>query len=222
MAYDPPTLAELQTKLRRDLRDPGPTDFTFTGDMLMDYANEGIVELNRVKPIEVVAEATDLAGLVNTGMTDVWSVEMLSPDGSIQTLLPPADGVVTKDGWMFYGGDIILGNRLRSQALSAFDTLMGWRMRFFGYRNREVFDGTPEQAAEFDAEDEACVRRYARFAGFKALANDRSLFQQWQTMANNSDVSPTQLMGMVSTAEGEWDLVRRKTIRIRRAPVGQR
>jgi hypothetical protein len=48
------------------------------------------------------------------------------------------------------------------------------------------------------------------------LLHDRTLYQQWQTQANNSDVSPTQLLQMASTFKQEWSDLRKRVVRLRR------
>ena len=200
--------------------------------MLMDYANEGITELGRVKPIEVRGSITEIPHVFDPPPVDIWAV-ILNDGAGGSDYLAPMDENVSGDGWTYYGRELLFGPRLlaRLQRLvhSAGTpeypdgTLSPYSITWFGYRGRDVFDGDVEEIADFiEPEDEICVRRYARWAGFRALDSDRTLYQQWQTQANNSDVSPTQLNQMVGMAESEWDQLRRKVMILRHPPLGTR
>jgi len=231
VAWTSPSLSELQTKLRRDLRDTNGD--AFTPDMLMDYANEGITELGRVKPIETRGLITEIPFVFEPpAPVDIWAVVLGDGSGGTE-YLAPMDENVSGDGWTYYGRELIFGPRLLAR-LSQYihsvgsveypdGTLSPYNIAWYGYRGRDVFDGDVDEIADFiDPEDEICVRRYVRWAGFRALDTDRTLYQQWQTQANNSDVSPTQLNQMVGMAETEWDALRRKVMILRHAPLGTR
>jgi len=224
VAWASPTLTELQAKLRRDLRDNNGE--VFSAEQLMDFANEGIIELSRVKPNEVRGEITEAPFTLDPPPVDIWALALTVSDGRSEWLSPMDENVST-DGWLYYGRQLIFGphlaTRLGQLLVPDQPGPYLYSLRWFGYIGREVFDGTPNEVADFrDPEDEICVRRYARWAGFRALDSDRGLYQQWQTQANNSDVSPTQLNQMTSLAESEWDQLRRKVVTFRHAPLGTR
>lgn len=223
MPWTSPDLTELQVKLRRDLRDPDGK--VFSPEMLMDYANEGTVELSRVKPIEVWGDIAGLPVDLDPQPVDIWALALVFSNTEVR-YLPPMDENVASEGWLFYGGSLVFSPRLSIQLIDWLEPASGAQpatLRWYGYRSREVFDGTPDEVADFKTpEDEMCVRRYARWAGFRALDSDRSLYQQWQTQANNTDVSATQLTQMVSVAESEWDQLRRKVMLFRHPPLGTR
>ena len=90
----------------------------------------------------------------------------------------------------------------------------------YGYRSRDQLV-LPDQVADFNQDqDEQAVRQYARWRGLGALRDDRALYQQWQTAANNADVSPTQLTNMAQVSDSEWARTRRRIYEIRRPAVG--
>lgn len=223
MAWTTPTLAEMRTMVRRDLRDSPTAPFTFDDNQVTDYINEGIVELTRAKPVEDHFYVTDSTEQNNLGKIDVWLIWLKGP-GTYQEVLPPLDSESPQQGWMYYNGTLTLGRTLQARFNALVESDPQYQLSCFGYRPRDIFrnDPTTELADFIDAEDEIAVRRYARWAGLKALDHDRSLFQQWQTQANNTDISATQLTQMVAGAEQEWDHFRRKIMLVRRAPLGAR
>lgn len=225
MSWSTPSLSELQGKLSRDLRDTDGN--VFTPDMLMDYANEGIVELSRAKPVEAWGDIFELPAVFTAPPVDVWALAMIDLATNNVEYLPPMDDNVATEGWLWYGGQFLLGPRLENtlpNLLAPDDgSASSIALRWFGYRVRDIFDGDPDDNADFlDAEDEIAVRRYVRWAGLRALDSDRGLYQQWQQQANNSDVSPTQLTQMVGMAQNDWETLRKKILIFRHPPLGTR
>lgn len=222
MPWTTPTQAELRTMVRRDLRDTGPK-YTFTDNQIIDYVNEGIIELTRAKPVEDHFFIHDASEQNNLGKIDVWLIWLRGP-GTYQEVLPPLDENSPTQGWMYYSGTLSLGRVLQARFDALVESDPDYMLSCWGYRARDIFrDDAEDVVADFiDAEDEVAVRRYSRWAGYRALDGDRALFQQWQTQANNSDVSPTQLTQMLATAEQEWDHLRRKIMLPRRVPIGAR
>jgi hypothetical protein len=225
VSWTSPSLSDLQGRLSRDLRD---TDgVVFTPDMLMDYANEALVELSRAKPIEAWGDILALPADFDPTPVDIWALAKIDLATNNVDYLPPMDDNVATEGWLFYGGQILLGPRLQAtlpdMVAPQDGSVATTALRWFGYRVRDVFDGDPDDTADFiDAEDEIAVRRYVRWAGLRALDGDRGLYQQWQQQANNSDVSPTQLTQMVGMAQNDWETLRRKIITFRHPPLGTR
>src|SRR5262245_2532877 len=89
-AYTPPTRAALRGEVAQDVRDP--TLVTFTPAEIDDFVNEGIAELNEVRPIDSYedfpVEVDDGAGgtTLNLGpyvpaeLTEIFYVELQVPD----------------------------------------------------------------------------------------------------------------------------------------------
>lgn len=218
MTYAPPTLAELHEKLARDLRDT--VDHTiFSTDVLTDFVNAGIAELNEAKPIETTLDITDPDDQTGLSLQYVWKVEFVRQDGYGQNVMPPNnDESNWQTGWTYFDHKITLPQTVQRTLETGFDddTLI---LRVHGYRPRDPLIDD-DDVAEFDLQDEQAVRNYAMYRGFKALTGSRALFQQWLTEANNTDVSETQLEQMKNDAEADWARRYRRMYRIRRPAVG--
>lgn len=217
MAYDPPTLSDLYERVGRDLRDPSHT--TLGLDFLTDYINDGIAELNQLKPHQLRFEVSDIVGLEGLPFSQVWKVEVVRADGYGQQVIPPNnDAVLYQNGWTYYARSLALSQTALRYLAQGFDD-NSLILRVYGYTERDplvadtdIFDG--------GFEDEQLVRRYVKTLGFQALLADRNLYQQWQTQANNSDVSPTQLTNMASQADAEWRRARSRAYQIRYPSAG--
>jgi hypothetical protein len=219
--YSPPTLADLWALIGRDLTDP--TNNVFNTSQLTDYINGGISELNRVKPLpttvtvvyDSVGDAVPLDGIP---LDEVFQVELIDDTTGVQRFVPHVTtGTPMRDGWEYFNHRLYLGpGWLGTATLYMRDN--GWNLHLFGYRPRDpLIDDT--DVAEFgDLNDEYTVRLYARMEALRSLNSDRTLFQQWQQQANNSDISPTQLNQMLGTAEGSFDRQQKRVFMPRRIP----
>jgi hypothetical protein len=199
--YSPPTLSDLWALIGRDLTDPDHK--VFNTSQLTDYINGGIAELNRVRPLETVVTTgydgdSDTVPLGPLPIDDPFVVEMMDND--------------------YFAHTLVLGPAYSEHVLRMCRD-NGWTLRIWGYRGRDplILD---DDGAEFNAlEEEYAVRLYARMEAYRSLNVDRGLFQQWQQQANNSDVSPTQLNGMLVTAEGSFDRQQKRLFLPRRLPM---
>ena len=214
----PPTTSELITALARDLRDP--INKTFTIEDLLQYINDGIVEVNRIYPIQ----ATDSGELIqgqnsyDTRFSSVYRVEIWS-DTSLVSTLPFNDGDSVYGGWELMGQKLIIPPSVVAQ--SVFDAYPNLTISVTGYARRELGSiSALNDPTELDSEAALAVRWFAQYRASLALMNDRSLFKQWQSESNNSDVSMPMLMNMVSTAAQMWERHKRDLIMYRRLPVG--
>jgi hypothetical protein len=218
--YAPPTLDQLYALVGRDLTDPGHA--VFNTSQLADYINGGISEVNRVRPLESfipIAWDVDL-GLVlgPIGLEDVFLVELTSSDGH-QRFIPHASGPApTRDGWDYFARTLMLGP-LWMDVATRKTRDEDWSLVLWGYKPRDPLIDDADVAEFIDLNDEMAVRLYCRLEAYRSLNADRGLFQQWQMQANNSDVSPTQLNGMLSTAEGSFDRQQRRIFTPRRIPA---
>lgn len=210
MVYTPPTRAALRDSIARDLRDP---EFkTFATADIDDFINFGIAEVNRVYPLEAVDEVVveDITVITYaTLMTHIWRVEVWR-SGKYGWRISPNEGDNSRGGWELYAQELRIP--LYSNSLNA-DTDV---FRIWGYVDRDALVDDAD-VLEGDLDAEAGVRSYSAQQGLSRLANDRTLFQQWQTQSNNSDVSPTQLNGMFAMRAGEWDTLRNRIRRLRRS-----
>lgn len=220
--YAPPTLADLWALVGRDLTDPN--NKVFNTSQLTDYINGGIAELNRVRPMEATHTVTwdddnDQLPLSNIPLDGVWQVELRAAFGGANSIIPNIKGgQPTRDGWDFYGGTLFLGSQWFERAVHAARD-NGWSVEVWGYAPRDPLIAEDDLAEFTDLTDEMAVRLYARMEAYRSLNVDRSLFQQWQQQANNSDVSPTQLNGMLNTAESAFDRQQKRLFIPRRIPA---
>lgn len=225
MAYSAPTLSALRVTCLRALRDDGTT---FPTAILDDMINEGIAELNRFMPVEmqvvILGAAVGRVVAVPT-LQYVFAVEqnVVYNGKDIQNTIPPNDPSIPgwRNGWDFFAGSLDLGS-LWAGGQSNLFTRYGtdYTLRVSGYGDRAALTN-PATAAELSSlQEEFALRKYVALLGFRLMEHDRSLFQQWLTQANNTDVSPTQLQGMTGKAEAEWERLQKQLKRVRRPAMG--
>jgi hypothetical protein len=218
VAYTNPTFAQLKTKVSRDLRDPNNLAFT-TGDV-GDFINDGVAELNELRPVEsslLVTDPLDFNGIL---YDYVWRVLVHDAATHREFVVPPNNDEASEfNGWTLFAGNLKLPGPLLARLTDMFEAGTA-DVRVYGYYLRNVLTAD-DQVTQFENSiEEQAVRQYARWRGWDALRNDRGLYQQWQTQANNSDVSATQLTNMAATSDSEWSRTRRRIYLIRRPAVG--
>jgi hypothetical protein len=220
--YEPPNLADLLASVARDLVDPEGK--VWGVEQLTDYINGGIGELNRIAPLESVEyvvwdEETETLPLATLVLDSVFQVELRSPTGNNQRLIPFAtSGVSVRDGWDYHAHTLWLGPSWAARS-ARYARDEGWNLVLWGYRSRDPLLDAADVAEFLTLTDEMFVRLYCKVEAYRALNMDRSLFQQWQQQANNSDISATQLNGMLGTAEGAFDRQQRRNLSPRRIPA---
>ena len=204
-----PTLAQLRTRVARDLRDPNMR--TFLSAYVDDLINSGIEEVSRLYPREVVLEIAPLAGTytyavdIDTAFrAEIWR------SGALASVLTENDGTSSQTGWDLFGGQLRLPRSVIDSAVPATDEIHLWG---YAHRPQLVVDA---DVSVLDDTAEWGVRRYARAQAFALMQNDRALFKQWQGASQNTDVSPNQLNQMVSLYASEWDRTRNYLRRLRR------
>lgn len=215
----PPTALELANALAGDLRDPSGK--TFAVSDLARFLNDGIVEVNRIYPLEVtdsitcVQEQTDYP----TRFTSIYRVEVWD-DATILAILPFNDGDNSYAGWELHGLTLAIPPSVVEEAMLTQYTSL--TLKVTGYARRQKIDpiGSPSVATELDSEAETACRWFAAYRGFMSLMSDRSLYGQWQSQSNNTDVSMTQLMTLVTTASQQWERHKAGLKTLRRQPVG--
>jgi hypothetical protein len=208
-----PLLSELATSVYRDLGDEGKV--VFSPLQVEDFIRGGIAELNRVAPMEIIEDITlhvDPNGVIDQWDYDVpiglpYGVEVRSVDGAVAGLGP---GLHYSFRTTPRGGVIELNKFYLSSVDPALYTI---RVRGYGPRPLPSSNGGQDPAVDVSPDEEYSVREFARAQGYDLLAHDRSLFGQWQGQTNNTDVSPTQMLQLASSAKAEWSR-RRGLIRV--------
>lgn len=227
MAWTPPTLSQLRTKVWRDLRDPNAD--TFTTLQIDDFIQQGVAELNEIRPYEQkIVYQGDQDFSVALPFSHVFAVELAIEREVGETLhwdtLHPADSSYGygRSGWDYYGRRLILPGIYVQGISNLVDryTAAQVYISVWGYGER-VVPTTSGEVLDFDTFiDESITRAYAKAEGLRSLGADRALFQQWQLSSNNADVSETQLNQMLAGAQSEFDRMRKRHYTIRRTRTG--
>lgn len=209
MPYSPPSRIALRDSIARDLRDTSYKAFS-TQDV-DDFINFGIAEVNRVYPIEDIVDypvVNPATTEYSTTLTSIFRVEAWRA-GEFIFLIPPNMGETSRGGWELFAQVLRIPNY--EHVLEVSDLIKCWG---YGERPALVLDA---EVLQGDLDAELGVRTFAVYQGYQRLISDRSLFQQWQTQSNNSDVSPTQLTNMSGLKAAEWDGLRNRIRRLRRS-----
>jgi hypothetical protein len=202
------TFADLKNALARDIRDPNLV--TFKDQMLGDLINMGIDEVGRVYPREVLLDIAPVALTYDytCALMQAFRVELIR-NGRWNGWLAPNEDDSTQGGWELFAGQLHLAEGVVDSLDSVTDVIRVW-----GYapRARLVDDA---DIAELDDKAEFGVRAFGRWMAYQSLLAERALFKQWQATSQNSDISQTQLMGLVTLYSGQWDRERNhlKTLR---------
>lgn len=212
MAYTQPTLLQLRDKVEQDLRDS--SNEAFSTAEVDDLINEGIVEVNRVYPLQEV-ETVDIIDTDEDGNVDrtytITSTEVQRAevwrDGEFRETIPEID-TVGNSGFDIWGSTLTLPTWVVLD--EDVDNVL-----LYGYTDRDYLSDDTD-VAEFDAEAEFAVRLYAKLRGYQLLQNDRALMQQWLKAPGNNEMSPTQLDSMVNTYIAQWERARSHLKRVRR------
>jgi hypothetical protein len=217
----------MRSIVARTLRDPNGD--VFSVDAVNDFITEGMLSLSGYRPIETTEAfdydpATSSLGTVFPlgVLTYVWQVAVSSPDDYI--VLPyngdmGGSGGQVGSGWEVWAG-VLRISRFASFNLDAWLSQTGTlTIGAWGYRDRVVPDSDDDNLDLQDATDQLCLTRECRALGFQALSNDRALYQQWLAATNNTDVSPTQLSGMLNGAISDVEKQRKRNAIIRRVPI---
>ena len=234
MVYTPPTRAEMREVIYRALRDPAGS--VFPPDTVNDFINEALMDLSNYRPREesrvvVWNEDTETISPEDVeGMSDIWAVQVrvgyadtisASNSGGRSTFyIPPmaygASNVTA--GWEMWGPSFRLTN-FWVQRIKALRERTDVTLLMFGYADRLLPVEDIDYLDLSNPTDQFCLTQHAKMLGFQTLNADRSLYQQWLSATNNTDVSPTQLQGMLGQAEASFQRIRGRNSVIRRVPV---
>lgn len=213
-AYAPPDQNTLIESVSRDLHDVN--NKAFSTAEVADMINQGIAEANLLRPKEyrdTIALVDDVFLYpLDPTVTDIFRVEFWRDSNGTSayySAMPPKDEE-SLSGWEFFDGELSIPTTTQIDTDSN-DSLLVW-----GYQDRDPLQDLAE-VLDGDLNVEYIIRAFCAFTAFQRLIASRSLFQQWQTQANNSDVSATQLLGMASVYSREWRELRQRTRRLRRS-----
>lgn len=212
------TLTNLITFVARDLRDP--TLATFTTQEITDFINAGIDAVSEVAPRQAQEDiepdgSNEYTPLTVTRPTrvEVWSVAPQTIH-SLHRIPAAAEGFTneTDVGWKMWAGVLTLPYGFA--AYLADDTK---NLRIWGYAPyTQLVNGG--DTADLSNNAEWAVREYAALQGYERLMNDRSLFANWQTQSNNTDVSVAALINAWATRSQQWERRRKQLTILQESP----
>lgn len=215
----PPLHSELRAALAQDLRD---TQYkTFSDTQMTRFLNDGIVEVNRVYPLQVADDipVEQDVFLYPTRMTSAFRCELWNDDTMVDSL-PYNDGDSIYGGWDLVGLDLMVPPSVCVE--STLETYPTLSLKLYGYARRQLIplDDDGSFQTELDGEAAMAVRWFAQYRAFVTLLSDRSLFKQYQSESNNTDVSMPMLINLLQTARSEWERQVAALRTLRRVPPG--
>lgn len=215
----PPLFSELRTALRDDLRDP--LGKTFGDTSVLRYLNDGIVEINRVYPLHVTDDVALVQDQVayDTRFTSIYRCEFWDTTTFVD-VIPYNDGDSIYGGYDLVGTTLVVPPSVVSAAI--FTAYTDPTLKATGYARRQLIPSGDDGSfqTELDGEAALAVRWFAQYRAFTSLLSDRTLFKQWQSESNNTDVSMPMLLNLWQVARGEWERHERAMRTLRRVPVG--
>lgn len=207
------TYVQLRTKVATDLGDPN--NKTFLDPVVGDMVNAAIVELGRIAPLRFQEDVTPVADTldyilqssvfdapqpeIEVKRVELWDGATTPP--SFRRLLQAAQREfvdTTAAGWTLWNGVLSLTNAMETSIDPDRHLLRVW-----GYRPFATL-AADDDVSELSVEIEQAARDYCRVKALERLVADRSLFSQWQTRSNNTDISPAQLINDLSLAQESW------------------
>jgi hypothetical protein len=124
----------------------------------------------------------------------------------------PTGLTYSQAGWRFWGGMLYLPNRVVDMIEPTTDIIRLWGYAPYPFPTDDndviPFGNVHEQALIIRCWQEA-IRR---------LLGNRTLFTQWQTRSNNTDVTPAFLRAEKSQSEEEWRRLSRRIAVLRERP----
>lgn len=223
------TLGTMKTLVARDLRDPSNKTFSATevGDLILS----GLTEVGRLAPERFQEDLTVVADTLRYQLrmdeflnvavpelevvrVEVWDITD-TPDKFLYRVRPADAEYQTHSyaGWKLWGGFLELPNWIEESL-----TVGDHSIRVWGY---SPYPMPADDNAQLGVSNELeqAIRAYCRVEAAQRLLADRTLFTQWQTRANNSDVSPAALMNDLNIALEDWRRRSRAITVLREAPA---
>jgi hypothetical protein len=226
VAYAPPDRGTFRAILYRSLRDPSGQ--VFPAATVNDFITEAMMDLGYYRPHETVrtmAWDEDTIGPDITMMDDVidvWQVVARIDDTPVTprpTLyIPHADYATGRAGWDVVNHQLRLSRFWIAKLQQLAKREENLSLQSYGYGPRALPSSDASIMDWHDMTDQFVVTQHCKMLGFQMLNADRALYQQWLAATNNTDVSPTQLAGMLNQSEGAFDRARHRATLVRRVP----
>lgn len=202
------TLADLETKLARALRDEAHSTWSTTE--LDDLINAGIFAVSDVAPREIVQTiGTVSAGVYSyaaSSFSFAYRVDIYTPSGSYSHTIPHStDG--PDDGWEFHGNVVYLPPGWLPDA--------GSTIRLWGYGAYTQLAAS-SSTTDLTARAMAAALLYAQIEGYGRLIADRAAFGQWQAEPGNTDTTLLSLNQTYFSLRRRWQEEQRSIRRMRK------
>jgi hypothetical protein len=224
------TYGALQTRVSDALQDPD--NATFGVQTIKDMIQAAWAEIDRIAPERFQEDVTPIADTASYQLrtaafsgelvdeleiqrVEVWDVSntrqrawrRVEPQAS-----HPMGLSYSQAGWIMWGGRLELPDRVVDMIDP--DKHM---IRVWGYSPWPPVSAD-EDVLPFGKEREEALILYCHIEALRKLTSNRTLFTQWQTRSNNTDVSLAGLMNDLSMAQEEWRRKSKAIFVIREAP----
>ena len=221
------TLAQFKVVVLRVLQDA--SQVTFVDPYPLDFINAGLSTIGRVAPARFREDIDLIAGTLDyqlqsgvlpdqTPEIEVSRVELWDGTTSpihMKYLWAPVSQNETNHsggGWLVWNGSLQITEAQLNQAVVGTDILRVWGYRPYPLMANDS-DVLPVSQELLDA-----LRTFVRMEGLEQLMGDRSLFTQWQTRSNNTDVTMASLMSDLNMARQAWYRKEGSILVLREAP----
>jgi hypothetical protein len=207
------TLAELMVDVATILRDP--ENRVFEDADLRLFIELALAEISDFAPerfTEDIAPVADQSVYqvrasvlpddtpeIQLGLVELWDTGA-TPAVRLAELNPASNerGGGSQAGWRMWNGSL----RLSDYQMRLLDPDRH-SIRVYGYSPYAQPD-SDDDTLNLSASLQRALLVRCRIEGYNQLDTDRNLFTQWQTRANNSDVSPAALHQGLTLARDEW------------------
>jgi hypothetical protein len=223
------TYGELQTKVSRALRDEGHK--TFPVAVVQDMIQAGWAEIDRIAPERFMEQITPVDDTLTYTLrtaefdqavdeievfrVEVWDTST-TPDRPFRFVEPaashPTGLTYSQAGWFLWGGQLSLPNRVVDMIDPLTHVIKVW-----GYSPWPPVTSDLDVLPFGKALEEA-ITLYTFIEAARRLLANRTLFTQWQTRSNNTDVTPAALMNDLNMAQDDWRRKARAIFVMREAP----
>lgn len=223
------TYAELIDKVSRALQDPD--NQTFDEQTVKDMIASAWADISRVAPrrfqedIQPVADTLEYQVLsvdfpdpnddIEVMSVELWDTST-TPHSAFRHVTPqsahPTGLSYSQAGWRVWAGILYLPNRV----VDLIDPLTHL-IRIWGYSPWPVLVADDDVVPFGQVHEEALIIR-CWIEALRRLVNNRSLFTQWQTRSNATDVTTAALMNEMNMAREEWRQLARSIQVLREAP----
>lgn len=224
------TYLELQAKVSASVQDPD--NKTFEVETVKAWIAAAWAEISRIAPQRFQEDVDPLA---DTGAyllrqddfpgegvdeLEVQRVELWDTSGSRPRpwkQVPfmgnhPMGLTYSEAGWYVWAGTLNLPDRIIDMIDPDIHLIRVW-----GYSPWPAVSAD-EDVLPFGQEREQALILYCHIEALRSLTSNRTLFTQWQTRSNNTDVSMASLMSDLNVAQEEWRRRSRAIYVVREAP----